>query len=479
MRTPNTSYIFCSLSIPDYQFPMTQLPDGPTLHPTLQLVQWVANPLGYLEENTRRYGDVFTARLGGNLQPFVFFSHPQAIQEILTADAQQFDAGRMNGILRHLVGDTSILLLDGEPHKQQRKLMMPPFYGDRMLAYGQFIVDTTRAVMSRQSVGKAFSVRAVTQEITMRAILQIVFGLDEGERYPQVHRLMTDLLNRTGSPLQSSLLFFPVLQRDWGEWSPWGRFLRQREQLDRLLYAEIEERRSQVNGDRTDAMTLLLAARDDRGKAMSPLEIRDELITLLLAGHETTATALAWALYWVHKLPDVKARLLEELAGLGDRPDPLSLVKLPYLNAVCQETLRIYPVALLAFPRRLNFDATVMGYKLSQGTVLAPCIYLTHQREDLYANAKQFNPDRFLERQYSPYEFYPFGGGNRRCLGMALAQYEMKLALATILSDWQLALPDNRSIKPARRGVTVAPSGNLKLVKLDRQARLTRSAARV
>jgi cytochrome P450 len=458
---------------------MTQLPDGPTLHPTLQLMQWVANPLGYLEENARRYGDVFTARLGGNLRPFVFFSHPQAIQEILTADAQQFDAGRMNGILRHLVGDTSILLLDGEPHKQQRKLMMPPFHGDRMLAYGQFIVATTRKVMSQRPLGEAFSVRTATQEITMRVILKIVFGLDEGERYEQVHRLMASLLDLTGSPLQSSLLFFPILQRDWGAWSPWGRFLRQREQLDRLLYAEIEERRTTVNPDRTDAMTLLLAARDDRGEAMSNAEIRDELITLLLAGHETTATALAWALYWVHKLPDVKARLLEELAGLGDRPDPLSIVKLPYLNAVYQETLRIYPVALLAFPRVLNIDATVMGCHLEQETVLAPCIYLTHQREDLYRNAKQFNPDRFLERQYSPYEFYPFGGGNRRCLGMVLAQYEMKLALATILSDWQLALPDDRSIQPIRRGVTLAPSGHLKLVKTGQQVLPRRSAASV
>jgi cytochrome P450 family 110 len=442
-------------------------------HPLLQLLQWILDPLGYMERNAKRYGDAFVAQLGRNLKPFIFLSHPQAIQEILTADAKQFDSGRMNGILASSVGSNSILLLDGDRHKQQRKLLMPPFHGERMLTYGKLIGDITRQVMDRWQIGEIFSVRSATQEITMRVILKAVFGLSEGDRYDRLHRLMSQLIDLTASPLKASVLFFPALQRDWGAWSPWGRFLRQREQLDRLLYAEITERRENSDPDsassdssvRTDIMTLLLSAQDEDGNSMTDVEIRDELMTLLLAGHETTATALAWALYWIHKRPDVRERLLEEIAELGANPDPMSVVKLPYLNAVYQETLRIYPVAMITFLRTLNRPMTIAGYDLPAETVLAPCIYLTHRREDLYPKADRFNPDRFLERQYSPYEFYPFGGGNRRCLGLALAQYEMKLALATILSEWQLALPDDRPIKAARRGVTLAPSGNLRLMK--------------
>lgn len=443
---------------------MMKLPDGPQTDPRLQMVQWVASPLGYLDANARKYGDSFTAHLGSRFGAFVFFSHPQAIQEILTADARLFDAGRANGILMPLVGDNSILLLDGDRHKQERKLLMPPFHGDRMPTYGKLIVEITRQVMEQWRIGQPFRVRAATQEITMRVILNAVFGLSEGERYERVRQVMTEVLDATGSPLTSSLLFFQILQQDWGSWSPWGRFLRRKALLDELLYAEIRERRETLDPSRTDILTLLLSARDENGEPMTDEQLRDELITLLLAGHETTATALAWALYWIHKLPTVRQKLRQELDELGENPDPLAIVKLPYLNAVCQETLRIYPVALITFPRVVNSSFTVMGQTFEADTLLAPCIYLTHRREDLYPEPDRFLPERFLERQYSPYEFYPFGGGNRRCLGAALAMYELKLAIATIVSEVDLELPDNRPIKPIRRGVTLAPSNNLQLM---------------
>ncbi|MDY6938955.1 MAG: cytochrome P450 [Cyanobacteriota bacterium] len=442
---------------------MKQLPAGPTTNPTLQMFQWVTNPLGYMETNQKRFGEVFTARFGPQFE-LVFFSHPEAIREILSADARTFDSGRANGILLPLVGDNSLLLLDGERHKQERKLLMPPFHGDRMKTYATLIQEITRGVMERWPTDKPFSVRSATQEVTMRVILNAVFGLSDGLRYESVRQLMTTVLDMTGSPLGSSLLFFRGLQRDFGSWSPWGRFLRRKAQLDELLFAEIRERRENLDESRTDILTLLLLARDEEGNAMSDRELRDELLTLLLAGHETTATALAWALYWIHKLPEVRSKLRKELAELGENPDPMEIVKAPYLNAVCQETLRIYPVALITFPRVVKSSLSVMGHHFGPETSLAPCVYLTHHRPELYPDSKQFKPERFLERQYSPYEFYAFGGGHRRCLGQALAIYEMKLALAKIVSEVDLVLPDDRPIEPVRRGVTLAPSGRLQLM---------------
>lgn len=456
-----------------------KLPDGPETSSMLQMMHWVAEPVGYLETNAQRYGEVFTARFR-SLGAIVFFSHPQAVQEILTADARSFDAGRANGILLPLVGENSLLLLDGDRHKQERKLLMPPFHGDRMQTYGRLIVEITRQVMSGWRVGEPFRVRSATQEMTMGVILNAVFGLSHGERYQQVRQVMGNVLDATGSPLTSSLLFFGILQQDWGAWSPWGRFLRQRAKLDELLYAEIRERRENLDVSRTDILTLLLSARDENDEPMTDKQLRDELVTLLLAGHETTATALAWALYWIHKLPEVREKLRQELDELGENPDPMAIVKLPYLNAVCQETLRIYPVALITFPRIVQSSFEVMGQKFEAETWLAPCIYLTHHREELYPEPHQFKPERFIERQYSPYEFFPFGGGNRRCLGLALAMYELKLAIATIVSEIDLELPDARPVKPVRRGVTLAPSNHLRLSvvgKRDSQQKLSEKVA--
>jgi cytochrome P450 len=302
------------------------------------------------------------------------------------------------------------------------------------------------------------------QEITLQVILQVLFGLREGSRYQQLKPLLASLLDMTGSPLRSSMLFFESLQQDWGYWSPWGRMLQRKQVVDELLYAEIAERRQHLNPDATDILTLLLLARDHQGEGMTDVELHDELMTLLIAGHETTATALAWALYWIHKLPSVRERLLGELEALGDTPDPMTIYRLPYLTAVCQETLRIYPIVPIAVPRVTKSPVQIMGQQFEPETLLAPCLYLTHHREDLYPEPKQFKPERFLERQYSPYEYFPFGGGTRLCLGFALAQFEMKLVLATILSNYELALGDQRPVKPARRGVTIAPAGGVKMV---------------
>jgi unspecific monooxygenase len=440
-----------------------KLPEGPTSPAIVQLIQWIIDPLEFLDSCAKRYGDTFTVNLR-NFEPFVFLSHPQAIREIFTTDPKRFDSGRGNKILESLVGENSLSLLDGDRHRQQRRLIMPPFHGERMQAYSQLIGDITEQVASQWQVGKPICIRDQMQDITLQVIMQAVFGLQEGARYQRLKPLLAALLNMTDSPVSSSLLFLKFLQQDWGAWSPWGRFVRRRQQIYQLLQAEIDERRDQSHLEGDDVLSLMMSARDEQGQPMTDAELKDELMTLLFAGHETTATALAWAFYWIHKRPEVYEKLIQELDSLGTHPEPIAIAKLPYLTAICQETLRIYPVAFIAFPRITKAPMQIMGRDYDANTTLFPAIYLTHHRQDIYAEPEQFQPERFLERQFSPYEYLPFGGSSRRCVGLALAQMEMKLVLATILSHYQLALRDTKPVKPKRRGFTVSPTGGVQMV---------------
>lgn len=435
--------------------------------PLWHLLQWIIRPLEFLDACASRYGDSFSVRFG-NLQPLVFFSHPQAIETIFTA-ASQFDSGRGNWVLQKTLGDNSVLLLDGDRHQRQRQLLMPPFHGERMRAYGQLICQITEEVTRQWQPGQPFTVRPYMQEISLNVILRAVFGLNEGERYQQLKQRLGTLVELTATRFGFATSFFPILQRDFGSWSPGGRFVRFKQQIDQLLYAEIQERRAHPDASRNDILSLLLAARDEAGQPMSDQELRDELMTLLLAGHETTATALTWALYWLHRLPAVRTKLLAELESVGDDPEPMTIARLPYLNAVCSETLRIYPVGFITEIRIAKAPVQVMDYEFAPEAYLVPCIYLTHHRPDLYPEPKQFRPERFLERQFSPFEFLPFGGSNRRCIGAAFALFEMKLALITILRRYQLALVDDRPVIPVRRGVTIAPKGGIQMVMTGQQ----------
>lgn len=443
-----------------------KLPDGPKTLPFIQMLQWIANPLEFMENCSQRYGDCFTVRLA-NFKPMMFFSNPQAIEEIFTSNLGQLDSGRANFVLQPWVGDKSLLLLDGRSHQRQRKLLTLPFHGDRMKSYGEMICSITERVISAWQVGEAFSVRSAMQEISLSVILQTVFGLQPGDRSEKLKQLLTNLLDMTASPLSSTLVFFKALQQDLGAWSPWGRFVRQRAQIDEIIYAEISDRRQHPDSSRVDILSLLMTATDENGELMSDVELRDELLTLLVAGHETTASALTWALYWIHYLPEVKSKLLDDLASV-DNLDFGAVAKLPYLNAVCQETLRIYPIAMLAFFRITNSPISIMGQEFEKDTLLTPCIYLTHHRPDLYPEPNQFKPERFLERQFSQYEYIPFGGSNRRCIGMAFALYEMKLVLATVMYRYSLAISGSQAVKPVRRGITLAPSGGKWLVATQR-----------
>jgi unspecific monooxygenase len=442
-----------------------KLPDGPKTPAWIQNLQWITDPVAYMESAAKKYGDLFTTPLGARSKNYVFISNPQAIKQILSSDTKQFSApGELNKILASLLGYTPIFMLDGDRHRQRRKLLMPPFHGERIQAYGELIARLTKQVIRQQAPGKSFSARNAMQEISLQVILQAVFGLYDGERYQQIKQKLCSLLDLFRSPLAFSFMFFPSLQKDLGPWSPWGYLQRLQRQIDELIYSEIRDRRQANNLDRADILSLLMAARDEEGKSLTDLELRDELMTLLFAGHETTASAMAWALYWIHYLPEVREKLLSELDTLGEIPDTMSILKLPYLTAVCNETLRIYPVGILTFARSAKEPIELMGYYLEPGVELGICIYLTHQRQDIYPEPKQFKPERFLDRQYSPYEFLPFGGGARRCIGEALAQLEMKVVLATILSNYKLELVDNRPIAPQRRGIILSPRGGVKMV---------------
>jgi cytochrome P450 len=439
------------------------LPDGPKMPYWFRLIKFITRPVEYVEDFAKVYGDNFTIWRNSETH-LVYFSHPQALEQIFTANSSYFETGGGGGILKFLLGDNSLILLDGDRHQRQRQLLTPPFHGERMRNYGQSIQEITQQVSNEWVMGKPFNIRTSMQEITLRVILRVVFGVDESLMFQQLRQLLTSVLDLMGSSWMSTALFFQFMQKDWGAWSPWGRIIRQLEQIDQLIYTLIQERRTQSAPHRQDILSLLISARYDDGQPMSDTELRDELMTMLVAGHETTASALTWAFYWIARLPEVRQKLLQELFTLGVNPEPNNIAKLPYLTAVCQETLRLYPIVMNGFLRIVKSPIEIMGYNLPKGTVIVPSIYLAHHREEVYPQSQLFQPQRFLEKQFSPYEYLPFGGGNRRCIGLAFAQYEMKIVLATILSQFQVSLVNKRSVRPVRRGLTLAAPSGLKMV---------------
>lgn len=433
---------------------------------TIRRINAVVRPLNYMEERNKKYGDFFQIVFKSS-PPTVMTSNPKAIEDIFTASPDNFEVGRGNKGINFLVGDNSLLLLDGKEHRNRRRLLMPSFHGESLQECSYNIVEITKKLTEEWQPNDIFKVRTVMQEITLRVILSVVFGIDSGERADRLRKLLTTLLESFSNPLSSTLIFFPFLQKDLGKFSPWGRFLVLREEIRTLIHEEIKERRDLLAAGKythRDIFSLLLLAKDENGEGMTDEELHDELITLLFAGHDTTASGLTWLFYWIHYLPEVQDKLRFELDSLGENPDYKEINNLPYLDAVISETLRIYPIAAGTFGRILTKPMSVMGYNFEPKTWLMVSIYSLHHREDLYPNSKQFNPARFLQRTYSPYEYIPFGGGNRRCLGSALAQLEMKLVTATILSKFKLDLIDKRPMLPVRRGLTLAPPASFKMV---------------
>lgn len=427
----------------------------------LQTLQLIANPTQFLATCVKRYGDPFTVRVMGlNSPPVVFFSHPQAIKEIFAIPLDKFDFQQTTQVFKPLMGERSLILQEGRSHQRQRQLMLPPFHGDRMKAYGQTICQITSEVIEQWVTGESIAINQFMPDITLQIILQVVFGISPGERYEKLKTMLSSLLEDITTPWYSSLFFFPPLQQDLGAWSPWGHYIRRLQQIDNLIYAEIAQRRVENESPRTDILSMLMSARDENGQQMTDMELRDQLVSLLLLGYETTAAALAWVFYLIHSHPQVLDKLRQELDSLGENPQPDAIATLPYLSAVCQESLRIYPIALICTPRMVKDSVQVTGYNLPSGAIVVPCIYLAHRRAETYPQPEQFLPERFLQQKFSPFEYLPFGGGSRGCIGAAFSMYEMKLVLVTVLSHFELDLANQRPVYPVRRGITIVPSDN-------------------
>jgi cytochrome P450 family 110 len=434
-------------------------------HPVLQLLKWTFDPLKFLESCAQQYGDCFAVNLSVFAREVVFISHPDTVAELFApANAHLFDSGIAQVILRLPLGDNSALVLDGAQHRRHRQLLMPPLHGERLRKYGSTICEITEQLAQEWKVGEPFPMIHTTNEITLQVMLKTVFGVHEGKRYDRLRKQVKKFLDSFSSPLLYLVAVVPFLHHDWGAWSPAGRYLRLIRELDDLLYTEIRDRREALNPDADDVLTMLLLARDEAGEAMSDQEVRDEILTLLVAGHDSTAATLAWSFYWILSTPSVEMRLREELATLDDPNDPLSISRLPYLNAVCQESLRLRSAGPAVSPRVTKTTVRLDGYEFPPGTVVTPSQHLTHHRADIYPDPDRFDPDRFLNQQYSPSEYYPFGGGSRRCLGAAFAQYETKLVIATLLQRYMLTLAESKPVRAARRHVNITPAGGVRLI---------------
>jgi cytochrome P450 len=427
------------------------LPPGPEVPAAWQTLRWLGKPYELLEECADEFGDAFTLDLGSH-GCFAMFSAPDAIRTIFTADTTIAHAGKGHLVLMPLLGPRSILLLDEQRHARERRLLMPSFHVKRVETFGPLIQRETASALARFSAGQEVVLHDVMQEVSLDVILRAVFGVREertADLAREIRRWLDDV--RLNMGLLHQL-------RDEASSETFRAFQAGLERIDRIIYDEIAERRARSDPGRDDVMSVLLGARYEDGAPLDDAALRDELVTLLMAGYETTATALAWALCWIHADVDVARRLRDELARLGPDPSASALAEgAPYLQAVCYETLRVYPI-LPIVARQLQAPLSVGGRKIPAGVNVAACIYLAHRRPAAFPEPDRFQPERFLSRAYSPYEYLPFGGGSRRCLGMTLALLEMKVVLGTMLASLELDL-EGRPVRPVRRSVTIAPSG--------------------
>jgi cytochrome P450 len=430
-----------------------------------QKLNYILSPAQYLDTLAQVAPDIADAPVIGTAPTVLLVSHPEGLKQIFNNDAKQFVAPR-NRLLQPVVGDRSIFSLEGQRHRRERKLLMPPFHGDRMRAYGDVICQLTRQQLTQQPIGQVFVMREIAQSIALDVILQTVFGLDDSDRSRHIAAKIVELTGCFQSKLFLAALFLPALQRDFGLIRPWTRFTQIRTQIKTLLLDEIRARRANPDPSRSDILSLMLAARDEEDHAMDEEELHDELITLLIAGHETTANSVAWAMYWIAQHANVRDRLVAELRHTDERTDPAELARLPYLNAVCNEAMRLYPSVMMTVPRRTTETTEILGHRVPADTNIYGCIYIAHRNPAIYPDPLRFNPDRFLDQQYSPYEFLPFGGGVRRCLGEALALFELRLVIATIWREFSVEYAETQPERPTRRGVSLTPERGVRLRRL-------------
>ncbi|MFO0578921.1 MAG: cytochrome P450 [Polyangia bacterium] len=431
------------------------LPPGPSSHALVQTWQWIRSPYAFLEDCAARFGETFQMTLSG-FGTAVVVSNPDDIKEVFAASPDVLLGGKSNAVLRPFVGSNSLLILDGSEHQRQRKLLMPSFHGERMQAYGQTMLDLADAAIDAWPLQQTLRLHPEFQAITLRVILRTILGVAEGDRLQRLYEEVRNGVEVASNPL----LLFPFAQRDLGAWSPWGKFKRMSNTVDEMLRQEIDERRQRGGAEkRTDILSMLLQARDESGEPMTFQELRDELVTMVVAGHETTATALGWTICALAEDPELWARLRQEIATAveGDRLVPERVARLELLDATVREGLRLWPVAPMT-GRVVQKPLSIGGYDIPAGWVVAPAVYLAHRRPAAFPEPARFRPERFLHTKHSPGEWLPFGGGNRRCIGAAFATYEMKMVLAAMVARTALRLEPGYVPRPHRRGVTLAPA---------------------
>jgi len=423
---------------------MTPLPPGPAEPPLVQTARWLLRPIAFMEACRRRFGDAFSVTFVGFKSPLVMVSGPEVIRALYSGRDHGLPPGRTFA-LRPIMGPRSLLLLEGSEHLARRRVMLPPFHGERMRAYEATVAEIAERELERWPPGEPFALHPRMQAVTLEVILTAVFGVTDPDRRERLRRLLPRLLAGTASP---GVQFRVLLARRAHRPGPLAQLGELTREIDATLLAEIAERRADpALSDRQDILSMLVLARFEDGGGMDDRELRDQLITLLLAGHETTATALAWTIDLLLHAPAMLERLTTEVdAGREDS----------YLRAVIQESLRLRPVVPMA-GRRLGSELRVDGLTLPPGTDVTPAIWLTHTRPDLYPEPYAFRPERFLERAPTTYGWIPFGGGVRRCLGAAFAELEMRVVLSAILRRRLLHAASPRAERATRRNVTLSP----------------------
>ncbi len=416
-----------------------QLPPGPRAPSAVQSVGWWNRPIAFQERCRARYGKRFTIRLVGS-PPFVLISDPDQIRQVFTAPPEVLHPGEGASILEPIVGRNSVILLDEGAHLEQRKLMLPAFHGEAMARLKSLVNDVAEREIASWPGGEVLEMHPRLQALTLEVILRAVFGLDPGSRLDALRQSLTQILEFGVSPL--SLL--PPLP-----FGPGKRLERTKAAADELLFELIDERR-EAGGDRDDVLAMLLAARHEDGRSMSRDELRDELMTLLAAGHETTASELAWAFDRLGTEPRVMERLRD-----GDEA---------YLTATIQETLRRRPVLPNAAPRLVKQPVEIGGWEYPAGVALFAASYLVHHDPDIYPDPYRFRPERFLDEAPGTYTWIPFGGGRRRCLGASFAMLEMQIVLRAVVARGFAPAGAGRGETPRRRAITISPRDGARTV---------------
>lgn len=438
------------------------LPPGPSSHPFFQMRKFIRDPIQFFETCRNQYGKTFTLKLLG--QPrCVVISDPADLKQVFMASSDQLHAGEINAtVFEPILGKESLLTLDGKKHLQHRKLLLPPFHGERMQVYGEIMAKIARKKIISWKKDASLRIFDEARDITFSIILSAIFGMDEeSTRFAKLEKSLHALIHVIKKPFGLMTLLNKSLHINLGPLTPWAKMMQLRHQVDICLFEEIAARKKMILTDRIDMLSLLLQARDEAGNPMTDQEIRDEMITLLIAGHETSTTGISWALYGILSnqeiLRKIKAELHQGIAHVD---------KWVYLDAIVKEALRVTPV--VPYITRLTQETYTLGkYILPKGTMIMPSIYLAHHDPLSWDAPELFRPERFLNVTEMPYTYLPFGGGMRRCIGAAFAQYEMKIVIAQVLLHAELVLKKNYVPKLVRQGVVIVPSDGVPVLNVS------------